>query len=416
MKHRRLLIALGLSLVTVGMAGCSSGSSNDAASTTGTFAPTSTLATTTSAPAPIRCAWPTKADKETLNVAYPDTNATYWAMAFQLREGERLRLQGHFPNARYASFITYGPDGGALDVLTDWDLAADPGSTNPFADGGKGGGTYTAEVRRDGVDAPSSVSAIGGGKAGTLVTGTLIYRVYLANPASDPTGGAGLPAVAKVGADGQLGPMKTCANPGASPLVEDLVAKNGPPTDKPAPSKPIFIRPDAGAANLYPNPDNTYVATILKYAPGQIVVVQGTSPTFPNTAKGEQVTGGEQVRYWSLCTNEYRKPYPVSSCVADQDITLAADGTYTIVVSTPEDRPANATVANGITWLDWGSTKVDNLLFMRQMLAAPDFTQAASNIEPGGLAFPVMGPYTPKGTYCSTATFAKGGAAACTAG
>ena len=410
---------IGLTLATLaGLTACSSGSSDGAAATTSPVAPTSTLATTTSGPPPVPCAWPTKANKDTLNVAYPDTNATYWAMAYQLRPGETLRLQGTFPNARYASFITYGPNGSALDVLTDRDLAADNGSTNPFAHGGKVGGSYTAEVRRDGVDAPGSVSALGPGqdKAAAILTGTIIYRVYLANPASDPTGGAGLPTVTKVGADGELGTYDPCPHPGANPLVKGLVAKNGPATDKAAPPTPIFIRPDAGVANLFPNPDNTYVATILKHTPGQIVVVQGKSPTFPDTAHGEPVTSGRQVRYWSLCTNEYRKPYPVSFCAADQDVKLAADGTYTIVVSTPEDRPANATTADGITWLDWGSTKVDNLLFMRQMLAAPTFTEAAHNLAPGTLALKVMGPYTPVGTYCASTTFAAGGAAACKTG
>ena len=45
--------------------------------------------------------------------------------------------------------------------------------------------------------------------------------------------------------------------------------------------------------------------------------MRGKAPTFPDTRAGQPVTGNEQVRYWSMCTNEYRKPYPVSFCKRD---------------------------------------------------------------------------------------------------
>ena len=38
---------------------------------------------------------------------------------------------------------------------------------------------------------------------------------------------------------------------------------------------------------------------------------------------------GNDMRYWSMCTNEYRKPYPVTVCAADEDVALADDGTFT---------------------------------------------------------------------------------------
>lgn len=408
------------------------------------------------------CAWATKADKRTLNVAYPDTAATYWTTSYVLAPGERLELRGRFPDARYASFITYGPRGGAIDVLTDRDIEPDPGAINPFQGrGGPAGGRYTISVRSDTEETANSLSAdptaatttttsstassttavsttstagdtaapgtapgtvpdpnatprLGTGTPGApgVIAGTLIYRIYLARSA-DPTGGGGLPDIRVVAPDGAGTDVPTCPAPGANPAAEALVNANGPPTNTPAPAQPIFLRPAQGAATLYPNPDNVYVVTILRHAPGQIVVVRGKAPTFPDTADGAPVTGREQVRYWSLCTDEYRKPYPVSSCVADQDVALDQDGMYTFVISTPAERPANATAANGITWLDWGSTSVDNLLLLRHMLAAPDFTSSAINLAPGSLASTTMGPYTPVGTYCATEAFASGGPGAC---
>ena len=175
----------------------------------------------------------------------------------------------------------------------------------------------------------------------------------------------------------------------------------------------MFIRPANGGGNLYPNPDNVYVATIVGYQPGRVVVVRGRAPTFPDTRAGQPVTGDEQVRYWSLCTNEYRKPNPVSSCLHDDEVPVDDNGDYTFVVSTPGDRPSNATEANGVAWLDWGSTDVNGLLLLRNMLASPSFPESATNLKPGSLASSTMGKYAPKAVYCDKATFEQGGASAC---
>lgn len=39
--------------------------------------------------------------------------------------------------------------------------------------------------------------------------------------------------------------------------------------------------------------------------------------------------------------------------ISDFQIPLDADRNYTLVVSLPEDRPANASEENGVAWLDW---------------------------------------------------------------
>ena len=260
------------------------------------------------------------------------------------------------------SFITYGAAGGVSHVLTDRDIEPDRGGSNPYRDGGAPGG-YTIQVRGDTKTVPNGLSAapstttpsapsttaakpgepvpagpapLGTGVKGSpgVVAGTVIYRVYLPKTVDDPSGGGGLPSITDVHADGSRTAVHTCPHPGANPAAAAIVDANGPATDTPAPAQPVFIRPKQGATNLYPNPDNVYLATILHYVPGRIVVVRGTAPTFPDTIHGVAVTGREQVRYWSICTDEYRKPYPVSFCIADQDVTLDAGGGYTFVVST----------------------------------------------------------------------------------
>lgn len=389
------------------------------------------------------CAWAVRADKETLNIAYPDTAATYWALGYDLAPGELIELRGRFPQARYASFISYGPNGGAIDVLTDRDIVADPASSNPFAVGTTGTGrgrNYTVTIRRDSGDGagtnvvrartdpstspttatappttvaptasadPMEINRLGGGGV-DAVRGTVLYRVYLPDQTGDPTGGAGLPKVAVVTRDSRHRAVPTCASPGASSGAVERVRRNGPATDKPAPSQPTFIRPEAGAATLYPNPDNIYIATILEHQPGRIAVVEGKAPTSPDPAGGHPVGRDEQVRYWSLCTNEYRKPYPVTACATDQQTALDSAGRYTYVISTPEDRPTNATAADGVTWLDWGSTKVNVLVLLRHMLASPSFPESAVDVAPGALAVTTMADYAPRGVYCDKAAFERG--------
>jgi hypothetical protein len=141
-------------------------------------------------------------------------------------------------------------------------------------------------------------------------------------------------------------------------------------------------------------------------------VIRGRAPTFPDTRAGARITRRDQVRYWSFCTNQYAKPYRTSACRNDARVATV-DGSYTIVVSTREDRPEGLGSRRGVTWLPWGSTRVPSLILMRQMLPADDYAEAAANLAPGQPAVAVMGEYAPRAVYCSTTTFARGGATAC---
>jgi hypothetical protein len=67
-------------------------------------------------------------------------------------------------------------------------------------------------------------------------------------------------------------------------------------------------------------------------------------------------------------------------------------------------------------WLPWGSTDFESVIFLRNMLPASTFTQAAQNVSSAsGSPSPqqVMGPYYPDAVYCAPATFEAGGWQAC---
>jgi hypothetical protein len=359
---------------------------------------------------PGTCAWPTRADPATLNVGYPDTGATYWATRHRLVPGEHLEITGAYPAARYFSFATYRTTGEVRDSVPDRDVAAIEGA-NPYAgasEGRPGRGRYVVRVVRRSSDEADGL--VGG------ANGAVVHRVYLPESARDRAGGVPLPTLRAVGTGGAVRTLRPCAKSSASPDAVEMVDRNGPPTDRSAPARPTFVRPGGDANRLFTDVDNVYLATIVRYAPGRLVVVQGRAPSFPDTGSGARITGKEQVRYWTVCTYEYRTPYPVTACVADESVALDADGNVTVVVSTKAERPANATRAEGVTWLDWGSTKVDGAILVRNRVPAPGFTKSSLDVPAGAPAASTMGRYAPVGRYCAATDFARGGAAACRGG
>ena len=69
---------------------------------------------------------------------YPDANANYWTYELTRRGGRErlgLRIDGVFPDARYMSLSVYdNADLSAVASLADFQVRADDGSSNPFAE------------------------------------------------------------------------------------------------------------------------------------------------------------------------------------------------------------------------------------------------------------------------------------------
>ena len=365
----------------------------------------------------IACGWPIKGGKDVVNVAYPDSGATYFTTKYTLLPGQRLILKGTYAEARYMSLITYDIKGDVVDSLADVKINPDPGSKNPFVD-------ETASQdplqRRWTVNISPDIFAGSGqltNQMSAASLGSVMMRVYVpTNPLPAGGGeqafGSPLPEMTVLTAGGVATPIATCPIQAADPEAAKLVSLFGPPTNE-SPSNPVAFKRPISTSSLYPNPDNTYLSSLLRYQAGTVLVVRGKAPTTPNTQAGESAATPSQLRYWSLCTNEYIKPYPVTDCVFDAEVPVDGSGYYTIVVSTPADRPANATQANGVAWLDWGSRSVDLLLLFRNMLPATSFTQSAFSVSPGQLATTTMGEYAPLEATCTTATFESGGSAGC---
>ncbi|MGH2392808.1 MAG: hypothetical protein ACRDGH_04830, partial [Candidatus Limnocylindria bacterium] len=114
---------------------------------------------------------------------------------------------------------------------------------------------------------------------------------------------------------------------------------------------------------------------------------------FADTREGPAtMPGGQQLRYWSFCQYE-PATQRVIDCRSDDRIAVGANGSYTVVVSTAEQRPSCAP-----NWIAWGPT-TQGLLIYRHMLPDPGFANAIQNVPEPGLEREGLGEYYPSAEY-----------------
>jgi hypothetical protein len=87
------------------------------------------------------------------------------------------------------------------------------------------------------------------------------------------------------------------------------------------------------------------------------------------------------------------------------------------VLSYPDDRPTNATAANGIAWLPMstsGPTAVEQVS-VRNMVINTTFDNSPKSATGNSVADAeqALGTYYPQAAMCDVTTFETGGAAAC---
>jgi hypothetical protein len=188
-------------------------------------------------------------------------------------------------------------------------------------------------------------------------------------------------------------------------------------------SYPLQATPAGSARDIVPrdklggflsNIDNAYTFAYASRGVAPVLVLEGRAPTTPLTRAGQPVMGDGQVRYWSLCQNEFASQR-VIDCVYDEQVATGAGGRFRLVVSTPGSRPANARPECGVNWIRWGG-QPDGLVILRHMLPSAGFAQAIQNVSQAGSEQAVVGEYLPTGTHTTKADFESRGCAAGTGG
>ncbi|MFA3843425.1 hypothetical protein [Streptomyces aureus] len=406
------------------------------------------------------CFWfgPTpRVDADQHNYAFPDTGALYWAAMFKLPKGAYLTFDHEYAHARYQSLNTYNEaTNSPTDALNDVSTKPDRGSRNPYLPGAKRTSnahrSYTATLVGDQPPTDPADRA-----TNTLYAGvpgqdhvTLLYRLYLPDRHTDPTGGAGLPRPALHLADGttvtgaDMCKVVEAEDRETLPLTrlpadtyDALRNQPGKPAGFPAERAPVwraFYNQKFGLGCIYngacsgtplktggqfSNKDNEYVSAYVSREFGDVLVLRGKLPVTPATThRNPRMRSDAELRYWSICTNETYATTRTVGCLYDEQIVTDADGRYTIVLSLPKDRPANATPAHGVNWLslspngDGAGHLDDTYVVLRNMLPSASFQHSVQNTRVPGDERAVMGTYLPTGTYTTTKAFeADGGAA-----
>jgi hypothetical protein len=362
------------------------------------------------------CSWPVKVTGQGItNVAFPDTDATYWVMPVDTTKWSAMVVKGQFPKSRFFSFVTYLGHGGAVDSIIDANIQPDTGSTNPFMPPGSTAEpqNYTVTIDGDTTDSANHIHW------GNTQLAFVIYRIYVADNGSGQEAGVPLPGIALVDSSGTANPVQACPGflpatqlPGLSTVLEDVIAASGGGKSCPAnptPQQAVTFALNTTPGRFFPNPATKYVAARdLCLQPGKIIVVRGQASVFPDTYNGSSIfqpaiPGTIQMRYWSMCNNDEVFPGPVVACQADHATTLDQQGFYTYVISpaasgaTPSTPPS--WVPEDATWIPWGNPAVAKALLFREMLPMPGFS--------------LTGNYFPKGVYCDQNLFIKQGWQGC---
>jgi hypothetical protein len=365
------------------------------------------------------CSWAGETDQRDVNIGAPDDDEWDWLSPLAPSSSTEVVISGEYPAARYFSFHVYNDEGEALGSIYDSEIEPDAGSANPYqAKPRKGTGrSYHVTIRFEPKPADPAPNTFYTGEPSSSPAALLVYRVYVPTDTSDPTGGAPYPQVTLASAEG-------------TPIVEDASCSVTPPsfgstlwqtfaesslpdglldyTPANATDPPQWSR---AFGSRLGNEQNAYLTADISSADGQLVVFHAKAPTFPNTVDGVPVYRNKQLRYWSFCTYDPEGEVLVG-CEPDY-LSAIRGGDYTFVVSSPADKPANATAANGVTWLPLGAQPAAQIV-MRNMLPAATFPYAAESItSPTQSAQQVMGRYYPTAIYCATATFEAGGWKAC---
>jgi hypothetical protein len=417
---------------------------------------------------------PGAGDEQKANL-YPDKSCTYFVANIRLSPEDSLTLTWMYPYARYFSFTIANQLGndqvGNGTFLRGDQIIPDRGSYNPFLSSNERDvfpRNFTLYVMQGKVPSTPRNNTLYTGHRSDKTRIHLSVRIYLADEGFDGTG-----SVMLNGTCPNVGPCfgtpevsldipgkKTITGPS---LVKELRAiKKGDPngytidqwlseinrsddkTNAPCLRLPFFQvfwntdysvtgafeakNPEKRVINHPPNinggfannPDTRYMLMVYSFYFGEVVVVRGKMPTHPTTRRGENVLpNNPQVQYFSASTAAAPPSGEGWDGVFDEQIKTDKYGNFTIVVSWPWNRPVNAVIENGVSWLSPGNGEGHyvgarnwiGLVCIRYQNSDPDWKNSPSKIPMPTKEYPfpqdpvTMGPYYPMGEYMSKLEF-----------
>ncbi len=383
------------------------------------------------------CAWPSVVGVQTFNKGVPDPMANYWDEPIVGGASTRITISGTYPDARYFTLSVYTPYGAPVTAhglgtsLTDYQIAPEPGSVNPWQHRAAPGGRYEVTVQPAATPGKANVLPLPAGTS-EAHPGYLIYRLY--DPASGSFSVMTPPTITLTQdkTSHTLAACRTHTPIALPPKAPGATARTSPTSAATAPPPPgaFYGMPATEYIAGLADANTAYVtAYIIRPPADDVMVVTAKAPTFPpSNAPSPWPQAGVDMRYWSMCISLAIKGQPTVAnrlpngqtdygCRDDYQTRLA-HGDYAYVIGTETQRAAISRVP-GASFLPLPNTQTQRLYFLhlRNKLINRSFTQAAQNITQAtdpSAASTAMGPYYPRVSTCRLATLARGGVAACT--
>ncbi|KQC34975.1 hypothetical protein UK82_29045 [Frankia sp. ACN1ag] len=375
------------------------------------------------------CAWRLETTPSTTNVAFPDSDATYWTTPFTVQDGLQVTVSGSYADARYTSLTVYDSNrspfmtNGVSSSLPDYLTAPDAGSTNPWEQTAAPSGHFTVTLSQNAATGETNTVPLAPAGTPSGRTGYLIYRAYLpadGNPSSIP-----LPTLT-FDQDGTSVTPPACGSTPSSdpPTVAEATVSSAADS-----AGPQFARGSSGTGGLFPNPDNAYLSEELTPPTGNtVLVIRGKAPRTPQSNDPMPwPSATSDLRYWSLCDNLAIPPLPVVvntlpdgsldyGCRADYKTGLDSTGYYTFVVGTEAQRSAIENIP-GATFVPFSNADptTQHILLFRNLLGG-GFDESVQDVpsdnRPASAAV-VMKDYYPRSALCSLSTLSADGPQAC---
>jgi hypothetical protein len=357
----------------------------------------------------------------------------FWSVPFvpapsrfiRVERGGWVEFEGEFPHARYFAFHPNDVALDNLDTIVDYEIDPEPGSVNPWREavGEDARRRYKARIvfGPEPDDRAPNTSYVGERKLGGFNPVVfLLYRIYAADQGSLPPNSAGvsLPAITVHDADGSVSQHYDACDPypeGFEPPVDATRFPAFPVPDHRA----VFHAADPNLestfglpTDLLANGDAQYLSLPYSWTHGELFVVRARKPRTPSLRDGVPLWDeAAELRMWSVCSYNFWNGI-ANDCKLDEEVTAAPDGFTTLVVSTPERRPDNATTEHGVVWVDAGPF-ADGWLAYRMLMRDGRFVRDVAAAAGGESARSEVAAFVPQGVFCSREAFERGGWQAC---
>ena len=333
--------------------------------------------------------------------------------------GGKVTFSGEYLRCRYFAFHPSDFDTNTLPTLVDIDIQPDEGSCNPFSEPLKPGcgQRFSAQMifsSRPENPEPNTMYVGEKRNGGSNPAVFLLLRTTDSVLGAMPPNSTGvdLPSMTVWDADGEVVRRYERCNP--YPAGCELPRETTQFASLPIPDHRAIIAPEAFNTrsnwglpyDILASDDILYLNTPYSTRLGDVLVVRAKklatplSPQQPVYDEDVQIRGFTVTNYnfWAGICND---------ALLDKELLLDDDGCYTIVVSTEDKRPANATLDDGVNWMDWGPY-LDGQLTFRMLLRTNPLLLRLKSYALGESDDPDIAAYMPVAKHCSQRAFESG--------